>query len=303
MPNFSSNEVQLLTAVIGGVAVIIGALITVVLQRSHESHAGPIHLAPAAVPVPEKQNRLETVLSTHAIRVGAVKHPPLSNFEWENGIPRFGGWYVKLCEIVCKENGLHPYFIPVEWGDIPDRAFDEMGLDIVLSVFATGQRSEKADFTSCFHSVDVTGITRADNARVRNIADLAKEDVRIVVTRGEAGYEYVFNDLRTPKHRVIVVDTFDITEMLDYVLDGKVDVAICDKVSCYDYAQAHPEIQTVFFEEHIYTCRNCIMVPKNEPQLKEWVQREFGKARKVREIDDAEQVILSDPRKLIRRYA
>lgn len=291
----TNEEAQLLAALIGAIAILIGAYITVRVEHSLKHRSSPVHTA-------EKKDRLDTIVSTHAIRVGAVKHPPLSNFEWNNNIPRFDGWYVKLCEFVCRENGLHLYLVPVDWGDIPDRVFTDMGLDIVLSVFATGQRSERADFTSCFHCIDLTGITRADNPKVRGVDDLARDDVRIVVTKGEAGWEYVFNDLRTPKYRVIVVETSDITEMMYYVLERRVDVAICDKVSCYDYAQAHPEVQTVFFEDHIYTCRNCIMIPKNEPKLKDWVQKEFAKARRAKEIQDAERVILADSRKLIRKY-
>ena len=296
MPTLTNEMAQILAAIIIALAALIGTIITVRAQHSRKPSGLPTHTA-------EKKDRLDTILSTHAIRVGVVKHPPLCNFEWKNGIPQFDGWYVKLCELVCKENELSLYLVPVEWGDIPGQVFTNMGLDVVLSVFATGLRSERADFTACFHCIDITGITRADNPKVRSVDDLAKDDVCIVVTKGEAGWEYVFNDLRIPKYRVIVVETDDITKMMDYVLDGNVDVAICDKVSCYNYSQAHPEIQTVFFADHIYTCRNCIMIPKNEPKLREWVQREFTRARRTKEIQDAEQVFLLDPRKLIRKFS
>ena len=264
--------------------------------------SAPTERHPIVTSVPK--DLLDRIMDTKKFRVGCIKHPPLCDFSWKQGRPSFSGLYVELSQVLCETNGLQPEFFPVDWSQVPDGVFTkELDLDLVLSIFETSQRSEKADFTAGFYKVGVTGIALKENARVSDVDDLSKDDVRIVVTKGEAGWEYVTRDLRTPRYRLIVVESSDLSEMMAYVLTKRADIAICDEVSCYDFAQLHPEVVHLFRENHLYTCKNSIMVRKNEPRLREWLNVEFRKARLVQSIQVIEKSILADPRQVIRKHA
>jgi hypothetical protein len=247
---------------------------------------------------------LDRIMNTKKLRVGCIKHPPLCDFSWRRGKPSFSGLYVELSQVLCEANGLQPEFFPVDWSQVPDEVFTkELDLDLVLSIFETSHRSEKADFTAGFYKVGVTGIALKENPQVSDVDDLSRDEVRIVVTKGEAGWEYVTRDLRTPRHRLIVVESSDLSEMMAYVLTKRAHIAICDEVSCYDFAQLNPEVVHLFRENHLYTCKNSIMVRKNEPRLREWLNVEFRKARLAPSIQVIEKSILADPRQVIRKHA
>lgn len=288
----------IIAAIIGLLAVILGAFLQVWIMNRDK---GPRAHVATHVPPPEKRDRLEEIMERKVLRCGCVKHPPLSDFERKNNTLAFSGFYVELANEVCKINHLDPVFIPVDWSDI-SKAFDEFDLDLVLSVFETNQRLVWGDFAACFHKLAITGVTRAAESKIHHLDDLYKDDVRIVVTKGEAGWEFVTRDLNIPKHRLIVMENSNLTEMMDYVVTGKVDVAICDELSCHEFVSDNPTAACVFKEDNLYLCKNCIMLPKTQPKLREWINAEFPKARNTPRIKALEEPILADPRKIIRRF-
>jgi len=303
--------VTIITAIVGAITAIVVAIIQVRGQKEEKKKAeekisklaGQIQSRDSSEASLLPIKHLDRVKTSKILRAGAVKHPPLSEFSWEKGEMVFSGYYVQLCKQVCVNNNIIVQFFPVDWTDIPDKVFKELDLDLVLSVFETVKRCEGGDFTCCFHKVRLTGLTNLQNSRVQTIDDLYKEDVRIVVTKGEAGWEFVTRELKTPRHRLIVVENSNITEMMDYVLNDRVDVAICDEVSCQEYASKNHNVKHIFRDDEVYICKNCIMVPKHDNEFRDWVNEEFRKARNTPKLLEMENEILSDPLKLIRKYS
>lgn len=289
----------ILAAIIGFVAVIVGVLVQTWLASRQARAQALVEKQRAAS---QKEKRLEVIMENKVLRCGCVKHPPLSDFEYKGNVLTFSGLYVEIAKEVCLNNSLTPVFLPVDWTDISS-AFDDNTLDLVLSVFETNQRLGWGDFTACFHKLAITGVTKAVGSKVEHLDDLYKEEVRIVVTKGEAGWEFITRDLKLPKHRLIVMENSNLTEMMDYVLTGKVDVAICDELSCDEFVSKNPSATCVFKEDNLYLCKNCIMVPKSEPKLREWISREFAQARTSPRIKAIEEPIINDPRKIIRRFS
>ncbi len=309
------EQVTIITAVISALAAIVVAALQLKVQKEEKAKAREKESKNALSDLGSQNKEsksnlalvpikhLERVTSSKVLKVGAVKHPPLSNFEMVKDQMIFSGYYVELCRVVCETNGITPHFVDVDWTDIPFKVFTEMDLDLVLSVFETNKRLIGGDFTSCLHKVRLTGLAQAKNTKVSNIDDLYNEDVRIVVTKGEAGWEFVTHELKVPRHRLIIVENSNITEMMDYVLSGRVDVAIGDEVSCYDYAKINKKVKHLFRDNEIFICKNCIMVPKEDKEFCDWVNQEFRKARNNPKLMAFEESILSDPDKLIRKYS
>lgn len=313
--SMNPETVTIVTAIISAVAAIAVAIIQLKGQRDEKTKAREKERkALARFDISSKDTdsnlesartikHLERITSSKILRAGTVKHPPLSDFEMTKGQVIFSGYYVELCKSVCETNDITPQFVAVDWADIPYKVFNQMDLDLVLSVFETVQRLDGGDFTSCFHKVRLTGLTNSQNTKVSDVNDLYKDDVRIVVTRGEAGWEYVTRELKVPRHRLIIVENSNITEMMDYVLTGRVDVAICDEVSCQEYAKNNRKVKHLFKNNEIFICKNCIMVPKDDKEFRDWVNLEFRKSRNVPQLLELEEKILSDPEKLIRKYS
>jgi len=288
----------IVAALIGLVAVIVGVLAQTWLANRDSKARASLEKQKADL---AKDKRLQEIKERKVLRCGCVKHPPLCDFERKGNTIIFSGLYVEIANEVCRNNGLSPVFVPVDWSDM-SKAFEDYDLDLVLSVFETNQRLGWGDFVACFHKLAITGVTKAVGSKVSELDDLYKEDIRIVVTKGEAGWEYITRDLDIPKHRLIVMENSDLTEMMDYVLTGKVDVAICDELSCDEFVNKNPTATCVFKEDNLYSCKNCVMLPKNQRKLYDWINKEFAKARRSPQIKAIEDPIIADPRKIIRRF-
>jgi hypothetical protein len=248
--------------------------------------------------------RLERVFAKKRFRAGCIKHPPLCNFDWTTkDSAMFSGLYVEICKTVASNTGLDVEFVPVDWGDIPNRVFNDMDLDLVLSVFQTPERAHVNAFTALFHKVNIVGLVKKDNDSIQTPEDIRNGSAPVVVTRGEAGWEFAIQTLGLPRNRLLVVESYDLGTMMKFVESGTAAIAICDEVTCAEFEDSSGHVKRVFTSDPLDTCKNGIMVPANEDAWRSWVGNEFRKARDSAHIKGLEEEILSRPGQVIKRYS
>ncbi|MEU7881511.1 substrate-binding periplasmic protein [Microbispora bryophytorum] len=286
---------EAIATIIAAVIGLGGVLITMLAQKEKEDRNAKA-LAGTA-----QKTALNQIKERGVLKCGSIKHPPLADFSFKNGNCHFDGLYIEMARTVGRNNGLVMDFQAVDWSDL-EHSFDSLGLDLVLSVFETKQRMQFADFTAAFHKIGVSGVTRATGSKVETISDLHNHDVRIVVTKGEIGWEYAVRELKIPKYRLIVMENSSLNEMFDYVISGRADVAICDDVTCATCVEQNDSLNHVFLDDSLYLCKNSIMVPKGDQRFAKWVETEFSKALASPDVRALEAEILATMPKLIRRF-
>lgn len=277
-----------------------GSLLVVLVQSrlSRRPEQEPPH--PSPIP-PVVLTRLERVRTERRLRCGCVKHPPLANFEHLDNDCHYSGFYIDLARTVAHTEQLDLEMFAVDWTELPE-AFSEMKLDLVLSVFETKARLGYGDFVAAFHKIGIGAVCASASQKVQQVTDLSKPDVRIVVARGEAAWEYAAHELRVPKHRLIVVENSSLPDIMDYVLTGKADVAICDDWSCHEGVSRNLGLRHIFTDDSLYVCKNAIMVPRGDPEFAAWIDMAFSNARLRPEMIAEESRVLATTDGLIRRF-
>jgi ABC-type amino acid transport substrate-binding protein len=295
-----------------GIAGAVAAAIAVipVIRSEHDRRRGQelsstdtTQTAPPTEATPAVYSRRDRVLSERVLRCGCVKHPPLADYTRDGGDWVFSGLFVDLARKVESDNLIRVQLTPIDWTDL-ERAFEDFELDVVLSVFETKKRHEIGDFVCPFYKIGLSGVARAGARKVINPLDLQRDDVKIVVTKGEAGWECATVDLGIPRHRLIVIEAADLATMMDCVASGRADVGICDDVSCMYFIASNPHLSLtrVLDTPPLALCSNSIMVPKGDPSFAAWVDELFSRAREGPLMEAAEDRALAAGNGLIRRF-
>lgn len=303
-------ETELILGLGGMVATLVSAFGAVWYQqrgeRKRKSELLPPSVnqvaAPAAPPgVPVVMTHLEQVQKRGYLVVGAVLHPPLSEFSVRSSAESFSGYYVELAKAVAVQEKLGVRFECVDWSEICG-VFESREVDLVVSVFDTRARSNYADFVAPFHAISICGLTLLSAPEFSDLKALCDSDLVIAVTRGEAGWELV-QDMKISRHRLVVIESSDLSALVAQVERGVADIAIVDEVTAVGAVRNHPHLKAVMTERPAAVSRNAIMVPKGDVEFANWVDDAFTRARDSNaELVEFERRILSDWSGLIRRY-
>jgi len=246
-----------------------------------------------SVPATSQVSRLRKVLDSRVMTVGCIQHPPLCATRYVSGRVEPFGWYVELCRLVCEAHGIEPVFLDVPWSEVATVLRDEP-VDIVLSVFDTDLRREHADFTAPLHSVGLIGVSSANDDRGWDVDRLLEHDTRVVVSRGEAAWEYVTDQLQIPKRRLVVLESIDLTELATMALGASNTLVLCDAVSCSEIIRTQPELTLAFSAAPLFMYRNAVMVPKGDREFSRWINDEFRAHRMNPAIADEERRIVAE---------
>ncbi len=297
-----------LATIVAAVISVVGLLAITVWQVRKTMHAP--NLAHADTTLSQQAERVSSdqgearrqrVVDSRRIRIGCVRHPPLCDFESTSAGVAASGLYPHIASIAMKDLAIDTDFVGIDWSELR-YAFERYDVDLVLSVFDTSERRKFGLFRGNFHKVGVGALVRADDGRVKESPDLRKDELKFVVTRGEAGWEYVKYDLSVPRERTLVVESSNLSDMMDYVANGRADVAICDEVSCVGFARAHPNVKHVLSDDPVYLCMNSIMFHLGEELFAKWFADRFEHALAQPSAAEMEEEIMKTWGRAIRRH-
>ena len=282
------------STILGTAIALVTAVITVVAARKARRAS--------AATAEARPSRIDAVKGRGSFRFGCLNHWPL--ISWHAGADGdfvFEGLYVEIARKVGEVAGLDVELVPMDWGEL-SRSFDKYDLDAVLSVFETRARLEFGEFVAPMHKVGVGALVPVGAAKVREIPDLQRGDVKVAVVNGEVGWEVAVYDLKIPRHRLILVDSADLRNIFGPLLTGAADVGIIDTVSCAELIASNPGYEHLFSSDPIQMCKNAIMVPRGDNAFAEWIDELFIQARSDSEILQREAEVLAPYKDIIRRF-
>jgi ABC-type amino acid transport substrate-binding protein len=283
-------------------------LLAVGSGKTTPSPAAPEDRTRPSPTIAPHRSRLDMVTSEKRLRCGAVRHAPLSNYQFtDDRMATFSGFYVELARDVGARNGIQIDFIPIQWYEFTNDIFavppgDPRAVDLVLSVFETSSRRAYADFTCNFHRIDLCAAVCADS-RIQTLNELHDTRLRWAVAEGEAGWEYAARELRIEPYDTVVLKHPDIDTALNMLASGGADVAVVDRLTFDRFLAAHPEAALRTLDDHVFEFKNGIMIPRQDRLFEAWVRDEFCASRKVPAIAELERQILADCKGAVRRYA
>lgn len=185
-------------------------------------------LAGCAPPPPERS--LERVRQSGELVIGLdPTYPP---FEVVDGAGELVGYDVDLAREIASRLGVVPRFVAVDVGGIHDgllaRKFDA----IVSSVPPYPELSKQIAFSRPYFNAGQVLVVRDDESRVERIEDVATGSVA-VETASTADLEMRGISARLPDLAVRRVSSPAVA--LDEVRAGRVDAALVDAISAYEY--------------------------------------------------------------------
>lgn len=230
---------------------------------------------------------------TNRLRIGYLHYPPFS-LDSEGGP---SGFYVDLIRTLCESIGVAPEFRLVRFSSAIRSVLDDK-VDLVLCIFQTPRRSRVVDFAGFLHSVSVSGVVRYSERRVSSQSDLVSSKLKFVVCRDEIGHEILVDQLRIPEKQMLIVDTNNVSDIIDLVASGKADIAIADSLSCEiglaARNQQKPKLRPVLRRLPLSMCPNGVMIPREQPDFSEWIDTGLKKIRQQGDFPQREVQLLSD---------
>lgn len=267
--------------------------------RARTDKAGPqIDQTPGEAGPPEKgpNNALREIRRRGSLRVGCLSYPPFIDFTVKGRVVTARGLYARMLEHVAGTAGVGLEYSVLRW-DTAIRAVTSRQVDLAVCVLQSRERRKSCDFCGTLYRVGVGGVVKCTQRKIRRHEDLKKPGVTVAVTKGEIGWEYAVNYLALEEQytRFTVVEHTRITQMMNLVQTGEVDVAIADSLSCAQYiARSGGSLRDVFLKSPLHVEENSAMIAQNEPELKAWLTAGFKSARGLPKVQQLEQAIGSD---------
>lgn len=147
------------------------------------------------------------------------------------------GFEVEFAEYLGKELGRKPMFVQNQWDNLPQLLPRKDDIDIVLNGYEySKERNDETPTTVPYYVYSLRLITRADEKEITSWADLGKSTMpkTVGVLRGSASERYL-QSRYGDKIRLESSET--VTEMLDRVRAGGVDVTVQDAPAAAYYVQ------------------------------------------------------------------
>lgn len=268
----------------------------------HSELAGPSILSNVR-PKPGRQSVLDEVLKEKRLRVGCLSYPPFIDFVIRGTDTIGQGLYATMLEHLASEADLELEYSPLRW-DNAISAITTRQVDLAVCVLQSRERRNSCDFAGTLYRVGVGGVMRQGQRKIRRHEDLQKQKVTIAVTKGEIGWDYAMTYLSLEKEffRFTVVEHTRITQMMNLVSTGEVDIALADSLSCAQFVrQSGGALCDVFSRRPLHVEENSVMIPKNEIDFKVWLTKGFRSARMLPDVEQHEKAILREYKDILFR--
>lgn len=303
---------QTMIEIIGVVAGIIAAIAAVVQVWPRNPQPKPIPPPPdpptslpvlstgpaeqgVSAPRADRPSRLDEILRTKSIVVGCFRFPPMIDYAGTRGHWTAHGLYASIIEEVATRFSLEVKYVPIRSSEIVS-ALESASVDIVPCVFSTPGRRVHGDIVAVLHRVRLRGVVRKREPRVRCPEDLHRPDVRIVVARGEIGWEYALRylDLETdPFRRFYITDGDRVEDMMHLIRTGEFDIALADALSCAQYISRNKStVAAAFRSDPLDLYDAGTMIRTGDAGLASWIHSNFVEVRSLQHIRAMEEEIL-----------
>jgi ABC-type amino acid transport substrate-binding protein len=213
---------------------------------------------------PPEPNALQQIKRDRKVRAGWAPYAPYASRDPASG--KVQGFYIDLFNRVAEEAKLEVEWVETTWptmiADLGAGKFQVMA----APVFRTIPRSLEVAFSRPIDYFGYSAIVRAGDPRFKTLADFDKPDVKISVTQGEVGHEYVVRHL--PKAVRIEHRSGDIALALVDVIESRADVGICDAWTAKQFAKQHAgKVVDLFGDNPFYNVGAGWFVRADELQL------------------------------------
>ena len=227
------------------------------------------------------------------LRVGCLSYRPFIDFTVKGQAVTARGLYVCMLEHIAEQAELKLKYTVLRW-DNAINAVTSGRVDLAVCVLQSRERRKSCDFSGTLYRVGVGGVVQSGQRKIRRHEDLKKPTVTIAITKGEIGWEYAMQYLALEEQyeRFTVVEHTHITQMMNLVKSGQVDVAIADSLSCAQYiAGSDTRLRDVFVKNPLHVEDNSVMIAQNEPELRAWLTTGFKAARSLSRVQQIEKEI------------
>lgn len=298
-------DLTVLGSALGVLTLVVGIVIGVrqirLAQRQIALAERPVSLLEQSS---KRQDLLDQILSKRLINVGVFSNPPLVSVQRRNSTIEVEGVYSDIMRAIATKYNIEVNWIALRVCDL-ENAIQSGEVECILFVFQTAVRAKYADFTAIIHSVNVNGVVRQDDNRIRSQVDLRKAEIRLVVCRGEIGHQFAQSTLQLPQERLAILETDDIPAIADLLQHNRADIALADGLSCMQAVKqaeaSGPPLKIVFRDPPLATYHAGVMIPTNQPQLLKWLDKEFQAIRNDPNIKARESASLHSYKGIVRR--
>jgi polar amino acid transport system substrate-binding protein len=168
-------------------------------------------------------------------------------YVFEDDAGKLVGFEVEFADFLGNELGRKPVFVHNQWDNLPDLLKRGTDIDIVLNGYEySHERNADTPTTVPYYVYSLRLITRTDEKAIEGWSDLGQVFPRrtVGVLRGSASERYLqsrFGD------KVELRPSETVTEMLDLVRDGRVDVTVQDAPAAAYYItpERYPGLKVV----------------------------------------------------------
>lgn len=279
----SDAQLTLVAAILGVIAACMPFVPAVRRQFIKRAEASP---------EPFDGHVSEIVGGRRPLRCGIVQHMPLVGFDMDaqrQVTPT--GYYADLMNHVARSAGIQIEWIAVPWSTLTE-AFSGLGCDVVLSVFEDTRRAKFGDFILPFFRIGLSGVVRADDERRWSSERLTAANTKVVVSRGEAAWHYVHDDLGLPQNRVLSVDSDDLSVGVELIKSRRADIFLVDTVTATHIARADPGAKVVMRDRPLLFYKNSVFVAPGHRELAGMLRTWLTDARGAPSVAASEKAML-----------
>lgn len=232
--------------------------------------------------LPFGPNRKSAILKSGMLKVAVAHYPPLSTISRDPSSGNYvaAGPSFELARQLADKYDLTLELVPVRWDRLSEHLKSD-GCDLAIPIFPSAERLVYGRVVGITHSVGLGAVARKGDDRISTASDLLTEELRVAVTEGEVGCEYVKTNMPTKfgSHQVLVSRSHDITDIMFAVLQKRADVAIADALSCFWFIQendpSNDKLHNPFIGQPLETYQTGVLILKDENALAEWLDDEM----------------------------
>jgi cyclohexadienyl dehydratase len=235
----------------------------------------------AAAPALAEGTRLDAVLDSHILRVGATgDYPPFSTLDNTTG--EYSGFDVDMARSLARGLGVEIKFVHTTWSslakDLAAGAFDiAMG-----GVSVTLDRQKTGFFSAPYLRDGKTPIARcADREKFQTLAEIDSPGVKVIANPGGTNERFDRAHLHVAE---IVVYPNNLT-IFDQLADGGADVMITDASETRFQEKLHPGVLCAIHPDEPFDFAEKAYWLPPDPTLKAFVDQWLHLAREDGEFD------------------